>query len=100
MSAHWTFERKNRENLIRAIGEGTIIESFYWDRGHKDGAEIHNLTDTGVVIIRNALTGKLITKIVARPYQIERYYRREHRFPPDWLMNLAEKRQELIYNIK
>lgn len=100
MSAHWKFERKQREQLIRCIGQGKVIEEFYVDRGHPNGAELHRLTDTGVVLIYNALTWKLITKIIARPYQIERYYRRENRSAPMWLIRQAENYDEFVFHVK
>ena len=71
---HNATERKSREDVIRSIGgDGNPIARFYWDRGHQNGAEWHTLTDNGIIIINNVFTGKLITKLIARPGQIIRY---------------------------
>lgn len=75
ISAHYRNDRLIREKVIKAIGEGNIVKAVRWDRGHPNGAEIHKVTDTGIIIIYNERTGKLVTKIIARPNQIRRYWR-------------------------
>ena len=75
-SKHYRNDRKERENLIHnVIGEGKEVATFKIDRHHKNGAELHTITDTGIIIIRNAKTKKLITKLIARPNQIKRYFK-------------------------
>lgn len=73
-SAHYRTERYYRERRIRRIGEGEKFAEFIVDRGHKDGKERHVLTTTGIIIIYNVITEKMITKLIARPGQIRRYY--------------------------
>ena len=73
-SVHYREERWQRERRIREIGEGERYAEFTVDRGHKDGAEKHILTTNGVIIIYNAITNRLVTKLIARPGQIYRYY--------------------------
>ena len=74
-SCHYRYERKKREQLIKeVIGEGKAFQTFTIDRGHENGAELHTITTTGIIIIRNARTKKLITKLIARPAQIKRYF--------------------------
>lgn len=73
-SAHYMNKRAERDALIAEIGEGSVIDQFVVDRGHERGPELHCLTDTGIIIIYNAATMLLITKLIARPGQIKRYY--------------------------
>lgn len=73
-SNHYTEERKYREENIKKIGEGKVIDSFIIDKGHRNGPEIHEITDTAIINIYNKRTKKLITRLIARPGQIKRYY--------------------------
>ena len=73
-SNHYTEERKYREENIKKIGEGRVIDSFIVDKGHRNGPEIHEITDTAIINIYNKRTKKLITRLIARPGQIKRYY--------------------------
>lgn len=73
---HYTNDRKKREELIQnVIGEGKEVETFTIDRGHRNGPELHTITTTGIIIIRNAKTKKIVTKLIARPAQIKRYFK-------------------------
>lgn len=74
-SKHYTNDRIEREKIIEMIGYGTIVAEFTVDRGHKNGPEIHKISDTGIITIYNKRTHKLITKLIARPGQIRRYYK-------------------------
>ena len=60
-SVHYREERWQRERRIREIGEGERYAE-------------HILTTNGVIIIYNAITNRLVTKLIARPGQIYRYY--------------------------
>lgn len=100
---HYKNQRYKREKFIKEClgGDGNVIDTFVTDRGHKNGLEVHQLTDNGIIIIYNALSGKLCTKLVARPQQIKRYYELTGRPPPfeyDDILKLAQERQVLGYN--
>ena len=99
-SKHYDKQRNKREKLISKYinGDGNVIDSFVVDKGHKDGVEIHSITDTGLIIIHNQNTGKLVTKLIARPEQIERYYKNIDRSPPSWLLRLAQWHMNMRYN--
>lgn len=98
-SKHYSKGRNSRENFIKKhIGDGNVIDSFEVDRKHKDGKEIHSITDTGIIIIHNKNTGKLVTKLIARPQQIQRYYKKTDKEPPKWLLQIAEWHMSLSYN--
>ncbi len=71
---HYTRDRQERENLIQTIGNGNVVKRVVIDRGHRNGAEIHEITDNAIINIYNQRTGKLITKLIARPGQIRRYW--------------------------
>ena len=77
---------------------GNPVRTFCCDRGHPNGPELHTITDTGIIIIRNERTNKLITTLIARPGQIYRYYAEEGESPPKFLMDLARQHQEAGYN--
>lgn len=96
-SRHYTNDRQKREEIIKKIGYGKIIKSVVVDRGHKNGPEIHNLSDTGIITIQNQRTKKMITKLIARPGQIKRYYK-ENEIIPTGLLDLARQHQKLALN--
>jgi len=98
-SKHWTEERAERERLINeVIGIGKAVKETIVDKGHKNGAERHVLTDTGIIIVYNARTGKLITKLIARVGQVRRYYTDGN--APKEIIKLARKHTELGYNYR
>ena len=82
-SKHYNGDRQLRETIIRAIGYGHTIKSKLVDRGHKNGPEIHEVSDTGIVTIYNAATHKMVTRLIARPAQIVRYFERGERVPEE-----------------
>ena len=96
-SRHYTNDRQKREEIIKKIGYGKIIKSVVVDKGHKNGPEIHNLSDTGIITIQNQRTKKMITKLIARPGQIKRYYK-ENEIIPAGLLDLARQHQKLALN--
>ena len=71
---HYSRDRRRREKVIKQIGEGQPYKEFVIDRGHKDGAELHVITTNAIIIVYNAINHKLITKMIARPNQIKRYF--------------------------
>lgn len=100
VSNHYKGSRHKREKFIdkHLNGDGKVIDSFIVDKGHKDGLERHDITENGIIIIYNAGTNKLVTKLVARENQIKRYYYNSGREPPSWLLYLARYHESLRYN--
>lgn len=96
-SRHWEMDRAEREAIINAIGIGIVIKTVVVDRGHRNGPEVHKITDTGIVVIYNQRTGRMITKLIARPNQIRRYYKEDEIIPKD-LIQLAKDHQKRGYN--
>ena len=98
-SIHYADKRQKRNAFIEEhIGEGNVVDVFIVDRGHPGGAEIHSVTDTGIIIIHNKTTNKLITKIIARPEQLRALYRSENRKVPSRILSLAYKHNIASYN--
>lgn len=102
VSRHYLNQRSEREKFIEeCLGEGHIIDGFIVDKGHVKGAEVHSITDNGIIIIHNLDSGKLVTKIIAREWQIRRYYENTNRQrPPEYekVVELARLHESLGYN--
>ena len=97
-SKHWTEDRQERENLIKTIGLGTEVATFMVDKGHRNGPELHTITTTGIIIVRNARTKKMVTKLIARPNQIRRYFD-EITEEVERVITVARKHQQKGYNM-
>lgn len=99
-SNHYKNKRYKREKFIkrRLYGDGKIIDSFIVNKGHRDGLEKHCVTDTGLIIVFNLESGKLVTKLIARPKQLKRLYESVDRKAPKWLLDLAYWHNTLHYN--
>ena len=100
VSQHYKKQRYEREKFINqhCNGDGKVIDSFIVDKGHVKGLERHDITDNGIIIIYNAMSGKLVSKLIARPNQIKRYYQGTNREPPPSLIRLAQWHEDLGYN--
>lgn len=102
VSKHYNNQRSQREKFIDEHFENDyIVDEFIVDRGHPHGAERHCITNNGIVIIYNLNSGKLITKILARPRQIKRYYKstgREHPNGYKKILALAAEHKNLGYH--
>ena len=98
-SEHYNQDRDWREYLISTvIGEGNIVDSFVVDKGHRNGPEIHSVTDTGIIIIYNKKSGKMVTKLIARPGQVIRYYKNEGKEIPWEIVKIAKRHQAEFCN--
>lgn len=86
---HWSYRKSRQEVLLDNIPKGNLLQSFYVDRGHYRGAEIHYVFSNGVVVIVNAKTKRLITKLIARPKQVIRYYHATGLTPPMELIGVC-----------
>ena len=93
-----TASQRRDDFINQNVGLGNVIDSFVVDKGHKNGAEIHSVTDTGIIIIHNLRTKKLITKLIARPEQIRKLYRSAGREPPKKVIRLAYRHNNKRYN--
>lgn len=103
ISKHYENTRENRQQFIKEHfdNDGIMIDGFIVDRGHKNGLEVHSITDKGLIIIHNLYSGVLVTKLIARPQQIMRYYKDSGRVPPpeyEKVLELARLHNILGYN--
>ena len=100
---HYKNQRYKREEFIDKYlnGDGKMVDGFIVDKGHQNGLEVHSVTEHGVIIIHNLASGALITKLIARPQQIKRYYESTGREPPsdyEDILELARWHESLNYN--
>lgn len=100
ISNHYKKQRYKREKFIQEYlgGDGNIVDSFIVNKSHPMGEEIHELRDNGLILIFNKNSGNLITKIIAKKSQIERYYENSNKKPPEWLLELAEVHESMGLN--
>lgn len=96
-SFHYQMDRKRREALIQEIGAGITVKTVEVDRRHRNGPEIHMVSSTGIISIYNRDSKKLITKLIARPRQIRRYWTEEEQ-PPKYLLDIAKQHQRAGWN--
>ena len=97
---HYNNDKEVRRNTIeKHIGYGNDIFSAELDRGHKNGSEIHVVTDTAIIKIYNARTKKHVTDLIARPGQIRRVYNAKGQYAPRWLLEIAFENQNRGFNI-
>lgn len=94
VSRHYSKDRTQREEQIKLIGYSKIIKTVEMDRGHKNGPERFCITDTALILIYNARTNKLITKLIARPNQLKRYWEDV----PQEIINIARYHQKMGWN--
>lgn len=100
-SLHYITDRALREQKIKEIGLGKVLDSFNVDKGHRNGPEIHVVTSTGIIIIYNAWTHVMVTKKIARPRQIENLYMDKYNSTskiPQNVLDLARYHQRMGWN--
>lgn len=103
VSKHYKNKRYSRERIINRYinGDGRMIDGFVVDRNHKDGLEVHSITENGIILIHNLSSGKLVSKLIARPRQIIRYYEMTGRPKPqeyERVLYLARWHESVAYN--
>ena len=83
--------RQNRyKKAIDLNANANIDKSFIVDKGHKDGKEIHGVSERAVIFILNKETRRFITVLLARPGQVKRLYNACNLEVPDEIMHWAE----------
>lgn len=100
ISKHYKKQRYKREKFINKYvnGDGKVIDSFIINRGHVNGIERHDITENGIILIYNNNSNILVSKLIARPSQIKRYYKATNKTPPSYLIYLAQWHEDLGYN--
>lgn len=99
-SLHYDNDRYYREMFIYNYlgGNGKIIDTFIVDKKHKNGKELHCVTNNGLIIIYNVNTQKMVTKLIARPWQIKRLYMHTKKNPPKELLELCREHNIMGFN--
>lgn len=97
-SKHYLLDREEREKVIKEIGYGKTVKTVVVDRQHRNGPEIHVISDTGIITIYNQRTKVLITKLIARPGQIKRYFK-ENEVIPAGLLKITRQHQKMSFNL-
>ena len=77
-SIHFSIERGERAKILEELkapilSVGGKLCIFIVDKGHKNGAEIHVITENGIINIYNRHSKKYVTGLIARPGQLMRY---------------------------
>lgn len=67
-----TQERMARQHVVEKL-RGQVHMSFIVDTDHPNGLEVHTVLTSGVVVIGNLESKKLITWLICRPGQLKRY---------------------------
>ena len=96
---HFTNDRFVRESFIEnQIGLGEFLFAVVWDKGHANGKEIHVVSTTGIVSVYNFYTKKLVTRLIARPAQIERYFQFTNNSEIRKVVSIALSHERAGYN--
>ena len=75
---HFSIDRKNRAELLKELKAPILSVDgklciFVVDKGHRNGKEIHVITENGIINIYNQNSKKYVTGLIARPAQLTRY---------------------------
>jgi hypothetical protein len=92
----------HRVDLARFIS-GEIVDTFFVDKGHKDGAELHCVSENGVIWVLNErkwLTNRpcLVTVLFGRPNQVKRLYEACRLWYPQELIDRCIENQKCGLN--
>lgn len=102
ITRHYIYDRSAREKIIVQIGQGKNIASFRVkcaDKKYPKDWEIQTVTNNGIIIIYNAYTEKLVTKIIARKAQIEKLYNGVGKSAPPEILKKAIEHEKMGYNL-
>lgn len=100
VTIHFSEERKTRAAILEELKAPILsvngkLYIFVVDKGHKNGEEIHVITENGVINIYNRHTQKYITGLIARPAQLERY----GAYIPQAVLAKAQEHMNKGYNL-
>lgn len=101
-SIHYTNDRVKREEKIMELGQGKKLASFRVrcpQKSYPKDWEVQTVTDNGIIIVYNAYSGKLVTKLIARKNQIDKLYRAVGKVAPMEVLEKAMEHERLGYNL-
>lgn len=97
-SYHYSKDRQVREKVINEmIGNGKIIKTTTMQEPNRSFPATYQISDTGIVTILDVSMTVIITKIIASPRQLRRYYQDEPL--PDKLLQSAINNVRKGYNL-
>ena len=95
ISVHYQTERQKREQIIKEkIGYGKIVKHII----NSEENIIYAISSTGIINVINHQNYLLITRKIARPAQLIRFYSIHNEIVPNYLLQIAKKHQRLGYN--
>jgi len=82
VSAHMAKnDRTNRRAVAASLDKKAhVVACFLVDKGHKDGQEVHVVTNNGIIYVFNHMKlflgayNALVTILIARPNQVQRLF--------------------------
>lgn len=97
LSTHYKNDRKGRIELIKMVGEGTMISRRFDD---DDPLVMLFLSDTAVITVVNVRTGKIITRYLATPGQVKRFEISNEQIKNEVIAVAREYKKKRYYGIK
>lgn len=74
-SYHYSKDRQEREKVIRdLIGYGNVVKTVTMSNANNPRPAVYQVSDTGVVTVMDVAMTYVITKMVASPTQLRRYF--------------------------
>lgn len=73
-SNHYRQDRKDREEAIQRIGEGTVVYNTVVYHEQKKRYFYYEITDNAILIVKDMKTDFIITKLIARVPRIKQYW--------------------------
>lgn len=105
MSDHAREDRVARFELVSKLDPNpTIDKAFIVDRGHRNGKEIHCVSEKGIIYILNLRKylkdyNSLVTVMIARPRQVTRLYEACDLSASESIINTCRYNQQMGYNM-
>ena len=105
MSDHAREDRVARFELVSKLDPNpTIDKAFIVDRGHRNGKEIHCVSQKGIIYILNLRKylkdyNSLVTVMIARPRQVTRLYEACNLLASENIVNHCRHNQQMGYNM-
>lgn len=96
---HFNNDRKYRQSVIEELFkvEGKILYGSYRvNNGHRNGEEIHNVYENGIIEVFNYNSKKHVTSMIARKNQLLKY---SDNFPKSMLDKAIEHQAKGLNNI-
>lgn len=100
ITMHYSRDRKKRERKIQEIGQGTVILTVLvrTDEAYPRDWEKQKITDHGIIMVYNAYTDRLVTKLIARKGQVIRAFKGVGKTAPSDVLALCSYHEKMGWN--